>query len=398
MSEANQSAPGWKKLLPGLVGWRLLLLVLPALFAFLQLAPFSASAYFANFHGTDGAPPTFATRWSTWDAQHYLFIAQHGYLAGHVSSAFWPLWPGLVRAVSQVTTAPALPVALGLANLLALAAAIGLWQLVRARADSSTATWSVVLALAFPSAFFLGLPYSEALFLALTVGLFLALDRGRLGWAALAAFALPLTRPVGLFILLPLAAWLRRPPPSSPAAVPAGEAGARPAVREKLGAALLLLAPIAGIAAYFGIHLLATGDPAGAFGVRGVFASGQSIRQMLDLPGFLRAAIAVDSLHSVTGSVLDRGLFVLALVALPWLHRRDRVLFWYLLPMALVPALSLRFMAFSRFALVLFPLFWAGAAALAGHRRAVLRWAVVGLGLTLQLWLYFRHSLNLWAG
>jgi len=373
-----------RQLLPWLVAWRLLFLSLPAVFAALHLAPFSEAAYFANFHGAVATPPTFATRWATWDAQHYLFLAQHDYIAGHVSSAFWPLWPLIIRAASRLTTAPELGSALVLANLLAILAAVGLWRLIVARSDRQTAGWTVLLLLVFPSAFFLGLPYSEALFLALSVGFFLALDGGRYGWATGAAIALPLARPVGVLILLPLAVYLRKAEMRSALARPTR--------------ACLLLAPLAGAAAYFGFHLVATGQPLGAFGVRGVFASGQSLLRTFDLAGFLRAFSAVDSLHSVTRSLLDRLLFLLALGALPWLYRRDRVLFWYVVPMALVPALSLRFMAFSRFALVLFPVFWAGSELLLAQRRAALRWAIVALSLALQIWLYFRHTLNLWAG
>jgi hypothetical protein len=377
----------------GLFGWRLLLLLLPALFAVLQLASFAAANYAANFHGALEKAPVFATRWATWDAQHYLFIAEHGYIAGHVSSAFWPLWPLLIGFATRATGAPALAAALALANLLAIGAAIGLWHLVRARCaedDRRTADWTVAFLLAFPSAFFLALPYSEALFLALAIALFLALDRRRYGWAALAACALPLARPVGLFILLPLLAFarreIRRPP----------DATGRVAPRALLS--LLLLAPVAGATAYFAIHLLTTGEALGAFAVRGRFVSGQSLGQLLDLAGFLRAAVTVDALHSVTGSLLDRVLFLLAVAALPWLYRRDRILFWYALPMTLVPAFSLRLMAFNRFALVLFPVFWAAASAALAPGRAILRWSLLALSVGLQFWLYFRHSLNLWAG
>lgn len=391
MKESRERPP--RPDLLGLVGWRLLFLLLPALFAVLQVAPYSSGNYFANFHGAVEKVPTFATRWATWDAQHYLFIAEHGYIAGHVSGAFWPLWPLVLRLAVHATGGPALGVALALANLLAFGAAIGLWHLVRARStegDFRTADWTVAFLLAFPSAFFLALPYSEALFLALAIALFRALDHRRHGWAVLAAFALPLARPVGVFILLPLIYYARRAlrRPDAPQEGAAGRAGL----------ALLLLAPLAGTAAYFATHLLSTGEVLGAFAVRGRFVSGQSLGQLLDLPGFLRAAVAVDALHSVTGSLLDRVLFLLALAALPWVYRRDRMLFWYALPMTLVPALSLRFMAFTRFALVLFPVFWAGAATLLAPRRAVLRWSLLALSLALQLWLYFRHSLNLWAG
>ncbi|MEO8276077.1 MAG: hypothetical protein ABI639_07640 [Thermoanaerobaculia bacterium] len=197
---------------------------------------------------------------------------------------------------------------------------------------------------------------------------------------------MPLCRPVGFLVIVPMLYDRFR--------APAGRGASRPRGWRELP----WLAPIAGTAAYFGVHALTTAQPLGAFGVHGLFASGQSLRQLYDLISFGRSFFAVDAIHSVQGSILDRAVFLAAACALPWLYRHDRTLFWFALPLTVVPAVSLHFMAFTRFALVLFPVFWALATVLRTHRRNGLRWAWLSLSLALQGWLYFRHSLNLWAG
>ena len=47
-------------------------------------------------------PPTQATRLSTWDAQHYLFLATEGYHAGQRSITFFPLFPWLIRLAAAL--------------------------------------------------------------------------------------------------------------------------------------------------------------------------------------------------------------------------------------------------------------------------------------------------------
>lgn len=379
-----------------LVGWRLVILFLPALFAVLPWASFSTASFAANFHEATPGPPTWATRWATWDAQHYLYLAREGYTAGHISSAFWPLWPLLVRLIARGLALSELTSSLLLANLLAIAATAGLWKLVNGRAGERgprVADRTILLLLSFPSAFFLSLPYSESFFLALVIALFLALENDRLGWASVVAALLPLARPVGLFLLVPLAVWsygkLRDASATS-------AASARVPSRRRIVA--LLAAPILGALLYFVFHFAATGEARGAFAVRGQFVSGQSIARLWDLSSFARSFVAVDSFHSVTGSALDRAIFLLVLASLPWLYRRDRVWFAYTATLGLVPALTLHFMAYSRFALVLFPIFWCAAQALDGRRSRLLRICVPAIAIALQFWLYWRQTLSLWAG
>lgn len=368
-----------------LSAWRLVWLALPLLFASTCGPPFSREAFESNFHRPADTPPRLATHWATWDGQHYLEIAEHGYEAGRVSSAFWPLWPAVIRMFQPLAGGSALLAALFAANLLAIGGAIAFARWVEKRSGSTARSAALVALLAFPSAFFLGLPYSEALFIALAASFLAALDARRSGLAAAAAFAMTLTRPVGLFVLLPIIAWLWRE---------------RGGASSRLARTALLLSPCLGVVAYFLVHFALTGDSRGAFGIRGVFLSGQSLARLFEPFGFLTSFVAIDSLHSIRGSLLDRVTFLAIAATLPFLWKRDRVAFWYALPMTLVPAMTLRFMAFTRFALVVLPAFWIFGESLCSpvRWRRSLAWVATAISLLLQLWLYVRHTANLWAG
>src|SRR5262245_12428992 len=63
---------------------------------------FHERGYYGNFHWPLEQPPTGATRFATWDAQHYLFLATEGYHAGQRSITFFPLFPWLIRATAAL--------------------------------------------------------------------------------------------------------------------------------------------------------------------------------------------------------------------------------------------------------------------------------------------------------
>jgi hypothetical protein len=160
--------------------------------------------------------------WFTrWDAGSFLEIADHGYWAAPGAKSnfpFLPLYPLLVRLCSLgglVNPAAA-------AQLVSLAslwfACLTLWRLAVAEGrDRQTATLAVAFLLFGPVSFFFSAPYSEALFLALTLGCFHCLRRER-WWCAggLAALA-SLTRFAGVVLVFPLlweAVFAPRPSPS----------------------------------------------------------------------------------------------------------------------------------------------------------------------------------------
>jgi hypothetical protein len=144
--------------------------------------------------------------WSQWDVEHYLRIAEHGYQADQPGTwPFFPLYPLLIRAVSPIAGNAFLAGLLVTYAALALAAVL-LHRLTLLRlGDAAAATRAVLYYLLFPASLYTSTAYTEAVYLLLTLGCFLLLERRRWvgagAWGALVAA----TRPVGLAIALPIA-------------------------------------------------------------------------------------------------------------------------------------------------------------------------------------------------
>jgi hypothetical protein len=139
--------------------------------------------------------------WSRWDAPHFFEVAQYGYgpPADPARIVIFPLFPVLIR-IGSVVASPLLA-GMVISFVSTLAAAVGLYLLVRLDDARPTARRAVLAMSVFPTAFTLVAPYSEAPFLAFTVWSFLSARHGR--WASAGAFALlaGATRIQGAFIL-----------------------------------------------------------------------------------------------------------------------------------------------------------------------------------------------------
>jgi len=186
--------------------------------------------------------PNLWSHLATWDASHFLFLSEVGYVPGVTSCAFYPLWPFLIRAGSWLTGGNHLVAGLILANLLSFIGILLFHKLVWVRFDKSLADWSLVFFLAAPGALFFQFMYSEPSFFLLLMAFCLALYGERYDWVWVAGFCLPLTRAVGIFCLVPLLWHLvnRRCP-----------------WRDYLA----LAAPVVGYATYFLVIGLLTGNP-----------------------------------------------------------------------------------------------------------------------------------------
>ncbi|HLJ80711.1 MAG TPA: mannosyltransferase family protein [Ktedonobacterales bacterium] len=150
------------------------------------------------------SPRALALLWQRWDAQWYLGIAQHGYASAQ-STAFFPLYPLVIRGVAAVIGPHWLAAALLTSNLGALGAFVGLGLLAAHESGSGrTAPEAIRVFAAYPLAFFLAAPYTEGIFLALAVFGLLAMRQGRWHWATLCAALALLTRPTGIILLPPL--------------------------------------------------------------------------------------------------------------------------------------------------------------------------------------------------
>jgi hypothetical protein len=156
-----------------------------------------------------------ANPWAHWDAVYYVRLATNGYgpyVHGpdHTGLAFLPLYP-LLLALPIHLGLPAYAAAMGLANLCAVIAFAALAVLVVHDFGTDVAARTVTLVAATPAALFLGLGYSESLYLALSLCGFVALRRARWTVATLLFALAAATRPTGVLLALPyLVEWIYR--------------------------------------------------------------------------------------------------------------------------------------------------------------------------------------------
>ena len=161
---------------------------------------------------------------------------------------------------------------------------------------------------------------------------------------------------------------------------------------------LLLLCPLVGYAAYFGLMHVWTGNAFEGFVAQKSYPNSPSIRNAFDVPHFTDALLNVHSLGGMMDGALDRVFFVLFLVLLPMIWRLDRVWFVYALPAGLVPALTSWFMSYRRYFMMLFPAFVVLALLLAKSKNRWLFWYYVVLLAAVQAWAVSQFINFKWAG
>lgn len=135
------------------------------------------------------------------DAVWYLALAERGWSPDDASAAFFPLYPLMVRAVSWVLPGDDVLAALLVSNLAFLGALLALFALTAERFGERTARRTIVVTAAFPTAFFFLAPYSESLFLFLSVLTFREARHDRWRRVTLFGALAALTRSVGVLLL-----------------------------------------------------------------------------------------------------------------------------------------------------------------------------------------------------
>lgn len=143
-----------------------------------------------------------------WDGWWYVGIARRGYrffsMDRQSPVAFFPGYPLLLRYVGRVVGDPVLA-GIGLTVASGLGATVTFHRWCARKVGIRTAGPAVALLLLFPFAFYLmGPVYSDALFLFMAVGAFLALEADRPALAGVLAAVATATRPVGVAVILGL--------------------------------------------------------------------------------------------------------------------------------------------------------------------------------------------------
>jgi mannosyltransferase PIG-V len=167
------------------------------------------------------------------DAVWYLALADEGWSPDDASAAFFPLYPMAIRVVSWVLPGDDVLAGLLVSNAAFLGALLVLFAFTAERFGERIARRAIVVAAAFPTAFFFLAPYSESLFLLLSVLTFREARHQRWGRVALFGALAALTRSVGVLLL-----------PAMLVEAIAGRSERRPLGRRLAGAAAIALGPL----------------------------------------------------------------------------------------------------------------------------------------------------------
>lgn len=138
-----------------------------------------------------------------WDSVWFLVVAEQGYGDDPARGAFFPLYPllakgtGLLFGSALVGGVVVSLVAFGVALYLLHR----LTSLELGDAAARNAVWALAL---FPMAFFFSAVYSEALFLALSIGAVYAARTDRWAWAGALGLLGAMTRSAGVLLVVPL--------------------------------------------------------------------------------------------------------------------------------------------------------------------------------------------------
>jgi len=305
-----------------------------------------------------------------WDGGFYESIARFGYKPfGHQALRFFPLFPLSARVLSWTGIGTGVATVL-LANLGALIGTALLVALVRRETgDESLARRSAWLISLAPPAFALVLGYAEGMLLAFTTACFLCLRpaagrRPSWWWAAVFGYLAGLTRPLGVLLVLPVAieAWRHR----------------RETGRQRAGALVALVAPLAGMATFLGWSAAAEGD----------FWLPLRVQTSAGHHGGLSDPLATllhdarGALHHHLGTALHVPWVILVVVLVVVVWRRLPAPYGAFATGVVVVALSgTNLDSFERYALSAFPLVVAGAMALASRRVERVVLALSGLAM-----------------
>jgi hypothetical protein len=169
----------------------------------------AAVAVLASPERDSARPPStgldrlFVTPLSLWDGAWYQRIAADGY-ADRNAAAFWPLFPLLIRSMSELFRIPLDLAGVVLSNGFFLVALWALHRLVSQSYEKDIARRTVWLIALCPFSFFFSAVYTESLFFLLMVIAVLFARESRWTLAAFALLLVTLTRSSGVLVAIPM--------------------------------------------------------------------------------------------------------------------------------------------------------------------------------------------------
>ncbi len=133
-------------------------------------------------------------------------IARFGYQGvGVADTVFFPLYPYLVGGIFRLTNINVTLIGILVSSIATFFALVFLYELVMELfKDKDLAKYSTICLAFYPTGFFLHAPYTDALFLALSIGSILFMVKKRPIIAGLFGCAAGLTRAQGILLLIPM--------------------------------------------------------------------------------------------------------------------------------------------------------------------------------------------------
>jgi hypothetical protein len=352
-------------------------------------------ARFAAQTGSGFLHYLFVQNFIQWDSWWFTGIAQNGYSAK--STAFYPLYPLLIRAVSEVLRISLAAAAVLVSTVCFFLGLYFLLKLLLLDLERPRAVRGMLLLALFPTAFYFSAAYTEALFFLLAVLLLYALRKRRWAsagiWGGLAAVARNTGIAFGLpFLIEYFQDWWKKPRP-------------RPRPWQAAWVALVAL----GTLAYLVFCWVKFGSPLSFISAEGQWGRSfalpwttlyEGFKHNLGWAGGLRLSLHQDwsPVYYTTELLFPAGAIVVLVASI----KKMRWSYWIILLYSIVVPLMMPangqvldyFVSFSRYMLVVVPLF-IGLERLLRNRWAF--WVYLACSVVLLLVLTYAFSEHRWV-
>ncbi|MBQ8110367.1 MAG: hypothetical protein IJ124_09445 [Clostridia bacterium] len=244
---------------PKLLAWALGAFVASRLLVALSCA----AVYAAENRTLAGFLTALKGRLRPWDADHYLGIIENMYVTegdARFHIVFLPFFPAVCRALRWLTGMSPFAAAETVANGALLGSGWAMFRLTEDADGPDTARRAMLLLMFCPMAYFYSIPYTESVFMLVTLLAVLCARRRRWGWALLFGAMASNTRVVGIAVAIPIFWEYLRAAREADAARGLAETGSVRARRAAL-CALKVLPVSAGLLAYLYVNYRLYGNP-----------------------------------------------------------------------------------------------------------------------------------------
>ena len=202
------------------------------------------TGYFSNMYGY----------WAKWDAPHYLGLIRNWYVNEgdprfHI--VFFPMYPFICRILLPFFGGNADLSAVAVSNMSGYFAGVFLYMLTATDHSRKSAARAVKLFYLNPLSFFLSIPYTESIFLLLTIGSVYLARKGKFGSALILGAMCAASRLMGITVAIPIFYSMLSSDKEAGILTPK-----RAAVRF-----LSCFAVLIGVAAYLALNWAVTGNP-----------------------------------------------------------------------------------------------------------------------------------------